>query len=87
MEAEAAYLRGFIRGVIQGRGLEAHTSEIFAGMTKSYRGVTVAEDICSCFSPRQHQQICRAENDALLQFALEYVERWGMYHWLFNGTK
>jgi len=81
--AEFAYRSGLTRGKILGLGLERFTSDIIDGMNQTSSRV-LPSDLSSYDSAKQYQQITRASSDALLQFALNYVNRWVMYNNLFN---
>lgn len=81
-QAEFSYRSGLTRGKINGLGLEEFMSDIVDGMNKSCSRVT--SDLTSWTSAKHYQEINRADSDALLRFALDYVDKWVMYNNLFN---
>ena len=85
-QAEFAYRSGLARGKVMGLDLEESMPDIIDGMNKSCLRVLFS-DLTSWSSPKHYQESNRTENDALLRFALDYVDRWVMYNNLFNQEK
>ena len=81
--AEFSYRSGLTRGKIIGLGLEKFMPDIIDGMNQSSSRV-LTSDLTSWTSTKQYQEIFRVDSDALLRFALGYVDRWVMYNNLFN---
>jgi len=82
-KAEFAYRSGLVRGKIIGLGLEEFTTDIVDGMNQTCSRVLVS-DLTSWNSVECFQKISRANNDALMKFGLDYVDKWVMYNNLFK---
>jgi hypothetical protein len=86
-EAEFSYRSGFIRGKIVGLGLEGFMADIIDGMNKTVSRAWPSDLIFYQVSTKKYQELLRADTDVLLEFGLDYVDRWLMYNRLFSGKR
>lgn len=88
-ESETLFRRVAIRDYVIQKGLQAHMEQIIDGMNKSNS---------SCVLTREYQtgkrvpylqfrDISREERNALLNYALNYVDRWEEYNNLFKDSR
>ena len=81
-EIEYGYRRRVIRQHISGMGLAEHTDEIIYGLNKSAERVIVWPDT-SARDLSEHEEVFFHDSDCMLEFGLDYVDRWKMYRDLF----
>ena len=73
-----------VRGKIIGLGLEEFMSDIIEGINNYTNSRVLSSDLNLWTSVRHLQKHIRANGDAYLKFALDYVDKWVMYNNLFN---
>jgi hypothetical protein len=83
LKEELEMRRSFIRDYIKIQGLEKHTREIIEGMNKTCHRVTIGNDY-PVRHPINVRVVSLHDSFALLQFGLNYVDRWKMYNELWG---
>ena len=89
--AEFSYRSAFIKGLIIGRNLGEDLAEIIAGMNKTCFAHTPSDIDYSSFMPnpvdvQRFRSLLSLESDSLLEFGIEYLDRWVMYNQLFGNS-
>jgi len=82
---ETQWRKEAVHQYIQDLGLGDHTDEIIDGMNKTAERVTIWKDSEALFSGNvlRARQVLLHDSDALINFALNYVDRWKMYNEIF----
>jgi len=86
LETEYQFRRQSVREYIKDLGLGPHTEEIIDGLNQTAERVTIWPDTIakeSC-NPLRCREVLQHDGRAVLQFALDYVDRWQMYNQLFD---
>lgn len=85
---EIQWRKEAVRQYIKDAGLEKHTDEIIGGMNKSDQRVTMWQDseASELGNVLRARQVLLHDSKALINFALDYVDRWQMYNELFSDV-
>ena len=77
-----------VRQYIKDAGLEKNTDKIIEGMNKTAQRVTMWQDTGASESGNvlRARQVLLHDSKALINFALDYVDRWQMYNELFSDV-
>ena len=85
---EYQFRKEAVRQYIRDSGLEENTQDIIDGMNRTAQRVTIWPDTRAMESgnPLRCWQVLQSDGKAMLEFALNYVDRWQWYNQLFGDT-
>ena len=87
IQSEFEFRKQVIREYISRNDLEKYTLEIIEGMNKTCSRVAIPLEDITLPHPIVFRGINRANSIILLNFGLDYVNRWKMYHELFQNSE